>query len=280
MSAARLCRSLVLAAATISAAGCADVSTEGVSLCYSDAYAAPGKQAELIFHTRRSLSGHISKVTVAGGDLFPVGTSLFDAEQAGFGMFLETPVRVGVMRMLQNLFVGDPDHPQTKAAIPIPADFVRRGAIPIELKVRYVRAKSSGQGEFETEATEAVLPATITIVEPGWEWLIRARDVGGRFLLAMILVAVPAWISDKKRDGAKVPDVVVWFLAAASAYAGFRYASEPLAASLGIVQSGWRALIFVGTFCAAAAAGDLVVKLLTKLRVPKAAAPAGGEAAR
>jgi len=185
MSTARLCRSLVLAAATISVAGCADVSTEGVGLCYGDGYAAPGEQAELILHTRRSLSGHVGKVTVAGGDLLPVDTVLFDAEDAGFGMFLETPVRVGVMRMLQNLFVGDPDHPQVKVPIPIPADFARRGATPIELKVEYVRATWAAGGVFDTEAPEAVLPATVTVGAPGRERLVRLRYAGGRFLIGM-----------------------------------------------------------------------------------------------
>lgn len=163
--------------------GCADVTTTPVSATYADGYAAPGERAQVVFHTRRSLSGHLRRVTVAGGDLLPAGTVLYDENSGGYGMYLVKPTRLGFLDIMKHLFVGDPMHPQSTVEIPIPADTTLRGRTPLELRVECSRAVSSGIDEFATEGPEIIMQVPVTVVSPGWEWPICLRDVVGRFLV-------------------------------------------------------------------------------------------------
>jgi len=252
--------------------GCADVTTTPVSATYADGYAAPGEPAQIVFHTRRSLSGHLHRVTVAGGELLPVGTVLYDENSEGYGMYLETPTRLGLMDMLRHFFVGDPMHPQTTVEIPVLAETAHRGRTSLELRVQCSRAVSSGIDNFATESPEVDMSVPITVVSPGREWLIRLRDVAGRFLLGAALLWIGITLSESKRGPLnRVPQVLRFACAAGVLYAVFVFSSDPLCANLGSVQTGYRALILLGCFFGWAVLLDRVEALLKKHK-PDAAA--------
>lgn len=258
--------------------GCADVTTTPVSATYADGYAAPGESAQVVFHTRRSLSGHLYRVTVAGGDLLPAGTVLYEENSDGFGMYLQTPTDLGAMDMLKHLFVGDPMHPQSTVEIPVPADSTRRGRTPLELRVECSRAVSSGIDNFAHDGTENIMQVPITVVNPGWEWPIRLRDVVGRFLVGMGLLCFSVTLWDMKAGPLRrVPDFVLALITVGALYAILIFSSDPLAGNLGIVQTGYRALIWLGCIAGSATLGDRLVALLKKLK-PTAGPPASESA--
>lgn len=239
----RLLLGLALALLT-ACGGCADVDTHDVGISYIDGYAAPGESVRLVAYTRRSLGGNVYEVKLDSAPWAAEGSVVGGTEE-GVGHYITS--ENSFTGMVRDLFLGSPYVVLTEVAVPIPPDTGLRGRIVLPLRLHYSRAVYDGPGSFRRQGGEQVLLVPVTIVSPGFEWLVWLRDLAGRLALGLALMAVFRVVFDR------LPSMIrwSWLLSAVQAAACGAYAygavllvSNPVAAKFGIIQTGPRLLVW------------------------------------
>lgn len=207
--------------------GC-DLNQGRIDAWYANRYAPPGGAAEVELAVHRAIRGQILRVEAASEDLGLPATEVFQNEQApGFGYL--------ITRTKNEKLVTQ------RVPVPVPAT-ARPGRAWVTLRVGYRAADYAGPSQFTTHSGQETLRVPVTVVPPGLEWLIRARDALLPMGLLLLVALVCGAVAPKKDQGAWRNAVVVllWIGWLAGLWVAF---ARPLAWALGLTAWWARALL-------------------------------------